>query len=535
LAAPLFARIQKTLVAGLEASGLKKEDLYAVEIVGGATRMPSFKDAVKSVFGLDPSTTLNTDEAAARGGALKCAILSPTFRVREFNIVDSVMNEITINWSPDATGANSGSLKIFERKGQFPFTKAMTIYRKTNDDFQLCADLTGGAKPVALSTYTVGGINPVNELEEKGKKVKLYFRMDGSGLFSLSACEQIEKFEEWVEVPVEKKAEPEAAAAEKKEDKKAGDKGEPMETDSKESQEAAPEDKMETSQEEKKDEGDAPVAEPEMRKEKKMKQRKSPLKISCVTQLGQTPTEILNRFLEVECQLKMKDKEEKDKSDAKNELEELVYALRDKLYTTYENFVQEVEKTNLSKTCDEIEDWLYGDGEDQPKNVYVERKSNLDAVIAPIRHRYTEFENRKSSFDKLTHTLNTYQKIVGEYESGLPESKYLHLEVEDVKKMSEAVAEGWKLCTEAKSKLKHIKQNEDPPVTNFDITSKASYIENVCKPISQKKPPKVEPPKEEKPSEATNEGEGAAAAPPATDQKMEEEKPDNTASTDDLD
>ena len=28
--------------------------------------------------------------------------------------------------------------------------------------------------------------------------------MDGSGLFSLSACEQIEKFEEWVEVPVSK-------------------------------------------------------------------------------------------------------------------------------------------------------------------------------------------------------------------------------------------------------------------------------------------------------------------------------------------
>ena len=42
---------------------------------------------------------------------------------------------------------------------------------------------------------------------------------------------------------------------------------------------------------------------------------------------------------------------------------------------------------------------------------------------------------------------------------------------------------------------------QDPPVTNFDILSKSSYIDNVCKPISQKKPPKVEPPKEEKPAE----------------------------------
>merc|ERR1711937_1034297 len=185
--------------------------------------MPCFKSAVQATFGLEPSTTLNTDEAASRGAALKCAILSPTFRVREFNIVDSVINEITINWSADSTGSNSGSLKIFEKKGQFPFTKAMTIYRKSNDDFELSADLTGDAKTIPLSKYMVSGINPIGEDEEKGKKVKLYFRMDGSGLFSLSACEQIEKFEEWVEVPVEKKPEPE--------EKKEAEKGEPMETD----------------------------------------------------------------------------------------------------------------------------------------------------------------------------------------------------------------------------------------------------------------------------------------------------------------
>ena len=98
---------------------------------------------------------------------------------------------------------------------------------------------------------------------------------------------------------------------------------------------------------------------------------------------------------------------------------------RDKLYSSYENFVQEAEKSNLSKTCDEIEDWLYGDGEDLPKSkksplkteahtildAYVERKTNLDAVIAPIKHRLTEFEGRKSAFESLTNVLNVYQKV----------------------------------------------------------------------------------------------------------------------------
>ena len=68
--------------------------------------------------------------------------------------------------------------------------------------------------------------------------------------------------------------------------------------------------------------------------------------------------------------MKSKDKEERDKSDARNNLEELVYAIRDRLYAQYEGFVQENEKSNLSKQCDEIEDWLYGDGEDQPKSEF---------------------------------------------------------------------------------------------------------------------------------------------------------------------
>lgn len=42
---------------------------------------------------------------------------------------------------------------------------------------------------------------------------------------------------------------------------------------------------------------------------------------------------------------------------------------------------------------------------------------------------------------------------------------------------------------------------QDASVTSFDIESKSNYIENLCKPIASKKPPKVEPPKEEEKKE----------------------------------
>lgn len=50
---------------------LKKEDIYAVEIVGGATRIPAIKERISKFFGKELSTTLNADEAVARGCALQ--------------------------------------------------------------------------------------------------------------------------------------------------------------------------------------------------------------------------------------------------------------------------------------------------------------------------------------------------------------------------------------------------------------------------------------------------------------------------------
>lgn len=51
--------------------GLKKEDIDAVEIVGGSTRIPAVKDLIRKVFGKETRTTLNTDEAVARGCSLQ--------------------------------------------------------------------------------------------------------------------------------------------------------------------------------------------------------------------------------------------------------------------------------------------------------------------------------------------------------------------------------------------------------------------------------------------------------------------------------
>ena len=81
-------RIEQVMVECLKASEWKTEDIYSVEIVGGSSRVPAIKASIEKVFGKAPQTTLNADEAVSRGCALQCAILSPTFRVREFSVTD---------------------------------------------------------------------------------------------------------------------------------------------------------------------------------------------------------------------------------------------------------------------------------------------------------------------------------------------------------------------------------------------------------------------------------------------------------------
>ena len=51
--------------------GLSTSDIFAVELVGGTTRIPAVKDVIQDVFQTEIFTTLNADEAVARGCAIQ--------------------------------------------------------------------------------------------------------------------------------------------------------------------------------------------------------------------------------------------------------------------------------------------------------------------------------------------------------------------------------------------------------------------------------------------------------------------------------
>jgi molecular chaperone DnaK (HSP70) len=72
------------------------------------------------------------------------------------------------------------------------------------------------------------------------------------------------------------------------------------------------------------------------------------------------------------------DKKEKERSDAKNAVEEYVYDMRGKIDGgDYEKYSDDKTRQKLLNDLQTTEDWLYDEGSNQEKNVYVERLRSL--------------------------------------------------------------------------------------------------------------------------------------------------------------
>lgn len=86
LSLPILERVKGPLEKALAEAGLTIEDVHMVEVVGSGSRVPAINKILTEFFKKEPRRTMNASECVARGCALQCAILSPTFKVREFQV-----------------------------------------------------------------------------------------------------------------------------------------------------------------------------------------------------------------------------------------------------------------------------------------------------------------------------------------------------------------------------------------------------------------------------------------------------------------
>jgi heat shock protein 4 len=350
LVKPLLDRVTIPLEQALAEAKLKVEDIDAIEMVGGCTRVPSIKERISKFFGKPLSFTLNQDEAIARGCAFSCAILSPVFRVRDFSVHDIVSYPIEFVWeqSPDIPDEDT-SLTVFNRGNVMPSTKILTFYRKQPFDLEARyakPELLPGKVSPWIGRFSVKGV----KADEKDDFMvcKLKARLNLHGILNLESGYYVEDVE--VEEP-----EPEP--------KKEGD---AMDTDQA---------------------SGSTDAKPKMRKVKKQV-RKGDLQLVSGTASMDNAT--IQQALELENMMIAEDKLVTDTEDKKNELEAYIYELRGKIDELYAEYASEEEKEKIREKLEKTEDWLYEDGEDASKAQYIAKMDEIRFIAGPVIQRHLD-------------------------------------------------------------------------------------------------------------------------------------------------
>ena len=190
LSESLLQRVRNVLGSLMKEAKLSNQDIDLIEIVGGSTRIPAVKQIVHEVFGKEPSTTLNADEACARGCTLMCAILSPNFKVKEFKIEDCQLFPITLNWKGAETDDNE--LEVFPQYDKIPMSKLLTIYKKEPFEIEARYRFPNNIpyNDPRIGKFYISGVQP-NALGDNSE-VKLKARITKNGIFEISQPQLID-------------------------------------------------------------------------------------------------------------------------------------------------------------------------------------------------------------------------------------------------------------------------------------------------------------------------------------------------------
>lgn len=362
LSSDLLERITVPCRKVLADSGLTLDKINSVELVGSGSRIPAITRILASIFNREPSRTINASECVARGCALQCAMLSPIFRVREYEVQDSL--PLSIGFSSDKGPVCTLSNGVLFPKGHpFPSVKILTLHR-TNmfnmEAFYVNSNELPSKLSPQINTFTIGPI----QCHTNMAKVKVRVQLNLHGIVKLDSAVLIE---DQLDNSV------------------------------------TTNDPHLTSEQ-------AGVA----RRGKAVKRLEIPISESVCD--GMKRDEIA-KAEEKERWLMQQDLKMEQTKDKKNALESYVYEMRDKILNAYRSFANESDREEISRKLQQAEDWLYEDGMDETENVYVEKLEDLKKLVDPIENRYKDEEARVQAAKDLLKCIEDYRKAAASLSS----------------------------------------------------------------------------------------------------------------------
>jgi len=312
-----LAEVKRTLSILLDSTTVKKDQIESVELVGGSSRIPAVRQIVQDLFGLQPSYSLNADEGVSKGCGLQAAANSNKFRTKTFDIEEVVTDAI------EAVYTHAGvqeKITILDEGEAARGERVLGI----KADLPLHLAVQYG-EDVNINNRFISLYQLAGEGEEmRNAEVELVFTLSQQGLISLDRASLL-------------------TADESK--------------------------RRKTSQ--------PPPTESE---EKEVERTRRELGLT-VTSLGGLPSHLLSHLTQQERRMIEADLREVSRQEAKNALEENLYKLRSEVSENCSGLESEEAVRNIRTYFDQIEAWLYEEGEDAAEENYRETNKLLEEKV----------------------------------------------------------------------------------------------------------------------------------------------------------
>ena len=188
----LFVRCLSPINRAIADSGISREDVDEIVLIGGSTRIPRIQQLLEQSFpGKQLSKKINPDEAVAMGAAIQGANLSLTYDQKHPKLADITLMDITpISLGIELVGGKMSVL--IPRNTTIPYSHTRTYHN--NEDYQTKATVEvfeGEDKRTKnnrlLGRFTLPGLPP----RLRGQvSIPVTFKIDVNGVLEVTASVQ---------------------------------------------------------------------------------------------------------------------------------------------------------------------------------------------------------------------------------------------------------------------------------------------------------------------------------------------------------